>query len=149
MSREQFLRQSGETDLTGEFYMRLLDQRTPRLMLELVVESEDERADFEQQVVRRAGGTAGRPAAGQGTGWRLAGRRTGSPGRGGVDRALPADVDRAPGQRGRHDRSPAWHQPVGAAAYRALSRWCQSNESYRALLGVAAFHAHAELQGIF
>ena len=123
MSREQFLRQSGETDLTGEFYMRLLDHRTPRLVLELVVESEDERADFERK-------WCGAPVALRGI--RLQAREPGGDLLAGAldrqvvealtERFLPMLIV-PPDSVGAMIGSPARHQPVGAAAYRPFSRW--------------------------
>lgn len=148
LSRAQFVQMAGETDLSGDFYFRLLAPRSPRLVLEFVVESEDERQDFERK-------WCGAPVALQGI--RLQAREPGGDLLAGAlerpvvealtERFLPmlivppADVGIMVGRlRGTN----LWPQrmtvrfPDGTA-----------DERYRALLGVAAFHAHAELQGYF
>lgn len=148
LSRDQFVRVAGETDLSGDFYFRLLRPRSPRLVLEFVVESEEEREEFEQR-------WCGAPVARCGV--RLEARE---PGGAVLAGALPRPVVEAlvehflpmliipPGDVGamigRLHSTPLWAQrmtvrfPDGTA-----------DERYRALLGVAAFHAHAELQGYF
>ena len=148
LSRAQFVQMAGETDLSGEFYFRLLAPRSPRLVLELVVESKDERDDFERK-------WCGAPVALQGI--RLQAREPGGDLLAGAlerpvvealtERSLPLLIvppDSVGVMIGRLRGTNLWPQrltvrfPDGTA-----------DERYRALLGVAAFHAHAELQGYF
>lgn len=156
LSREQFLRLIGKTDgstdlaevLTGDFYVRLLEPRSPRLVLDLVVETEEEHKDFERR-------WCGAPVARQGV--RLQAREPGGDLLAGAlersvvealtERFLPMLIvppDSVGAMIGRLRDTNLWSQrltvrfPDGTA-----------DEGYRALLGVAAFHAHAELQGYF
>jgi hypothetical protein len=139
---------AGETDLTGDFYVRLLGLRSPRLILELVIETEDDREDFERR-------WCGAPVAQQGI--RLQAREPNGD-------LLAGALDRRIVEALTASFLPMLIVPpdsVGAmiGRLRGTSLWSQRltvrfpngtvDEGYRALLGVAAFHAHAELQGYF
>jgi len=148
MTRGQFRRNCAPTELKGDFYLRLRDQREPRLNLELVYDSEEERHDFEQK-------WCGCPVALKGI--RLQARERGGDVLAGV---LDARIVTALAEQ---------HQPmliispgdVGPmiARLRGTSLWAHRltirfpdstiDDGYRALLGTAAFHAHAELLGHF
>ncbi len=148
MSRAQFVQMAGEADLSGDFYFRLLVQRTPRLVLEFVIESEDERKEFECK-------WCGAPVALQGV--RLQARE---PGGDLVAGALEREVVEALTKRFLPMLivSPA-DEGIMRGKLRGTNLWAQrltvrfpdgtSDGGYRALLGVTAFHAHAELQGYF
>lgn len=148
LSRAQFVQMAGETDLSGDFYFRLLAPRSPRLVLEFVVESEDQRPDFQRK-------WCGAPVALQGI--RLQAREAGGDLLAGslqqpivealTERFLPMLIvppEDVGAMIGRLRDTALWPQrltvrfPDGTA-----------DERYRVLLGVAAFHAHAELQGYF
>lgn len=148
LSRDQFVQMAGETELSGDFYFRLLRPRSPRLVLEFVVESDEEREEFEQRWCRA-------PVALPGV--RLQARE---PGGAPMAGALPRPVVEALVKR----FLPMLIVPPGDVGpmigrLRGTSLWAQrltvrfpdgtADERYRALLGVAAFHAHAELQGYF
>lgn len=148
LSRAQFVQMAGETELSGDFYLRLLGPRNPRLVLEFVIESEVEREEFEQ---RWCGAPVARP------GVRLQARE---PGGDLLAGALPQPVVEALIER----FLPMLIVPSGNVGamigrLRGTALWAQrltvrfpdgaADERYRALLGVAAFHAHAELQGYF
>lgn len=148
MSRQQFTRLTGETDLTGDFYVQLLAHRNPRLVLEFVIESDADRETFEQ-------GWCGAPVALQGV--RLQARE---PGGDLLAGALENQVVTALSSR----FLPMFIVPpdsvgVMIGRLRGTNLWAQRltvrfsdgsvEDGYRALLGVAAFHAHAELQWHF
>lgn len=146
--RRQFEQQFGETELHGDFYVRLIEPREPRLTLELVYDSEDEPEEFERK-------WCGAPVA-------LSGVRIQARERGGdvVAGALDEKIIAALTEK---------HLPmliippdsVGAMInrLRGTNLWSRNltvrfpdgsvDDRYRALLGTAAFHAHAELQGHF
>lgn len=148
MSRNQFVHLAGETDLTGDFYLHLLKHRSLPLSLELVIESEDEQHDFDHR-------WCGAPVALQGL--RLQAREQGGGSlAGGLDRQVVEALTKR--------FLPILIVPpdsVGAMINRlkGTNLWAQRftvrfsdgtvEEGYRVLLGVAAFHAHAELQGFF
>jgi hypothetical protein len=148
LTRPQFQQVCASTDLEGDFYLRLLERREPKLNLELVYHSEDDRDDFERK-------WCGAPVAL--TGLRLQAREQGGDVlAGALDERMitalakkyltlliiPPEDEGA--MRGRLRGSSLWPQrlmvrfPDGAV---------ESN--YHALLGTAAFHAHAELLGHF
>jgi len=148
LTRRRFERQFGETELRGDFYVRLIEPRDLRLILELVYDSEDKVGDFERK-------WCGAPVA-------LSGVRVQARERGGdvLAGALDGKIVTALAQR---------HLPmliippdsVGAmiAHLRGSNLWSRNltvrfpdgsvNDGYRALLGTVAFHAHAELRGHF
>lgn len=144
----QFLRECAQTDLRGDFYVRLWDGRDPKLSLELIYESEDERDVFEQRWCRR-------PVALRGL--RLAAReRGGDVVAGALDGRI---VETLAGRL-----QPLLIIPpddVGAmiSRLRGTDLWARrltvrfpdgtSKDDYRVLLGTAAFLAHAELQSHF
>lgn len=148
MTRSQFERHCASTDLRGDFYLRLLDRREPKLNLELVYESEGEREDFERK-------WCGAPVA-------LSGIRLQARERGGdvLAGALDTRIVTALAEQ----YLPMLIVPpdsVGPmiARLRGTSLWARrltvrfingtADDGYRALLGTAAFHAHAELVGHF
>lgn len=148
MSRQQFTHLAGDADLTGDFYVQLLAHRTPRLALEFVIESDDDRDVFERR-------WCGAPVALQGI--RLQARVPGGdPLVGALDsqiveslsnRFLPMLIvppDSVGVMIGRLRGTNLWAQ-------RLTVRFSDGSveDGYRALLGVAAFHAHAELQWHF
>lgn len=148
MKHEEFLRLAGDSDLVGDFYLHLLALRTPRLTLELVVESNDNRKEFECK-------WCGAPAALQGI--RLQARDPGGDLRSGeLDRSIVEAVtarflpllivppDDVGAMIGRLRNTNLWAQRLSVRF-----RDGTVDERYRALLGVVAFHAHAELQGYF
>jgi CRISPR-associated endonuclease/helicase Cas3 len=144
----QFARECAETDLRGDFYVRLWGRREPKLGLELVYESEDEREDFERK-------WCAAPVALRGL--RLVARERGGDVVAGVlDERV---VEALAGQP-----LPILFIPpedVGAmiARLRGTDLWARRltvrfpdgtvEDGYRALLGTAAFLAHAELQTHF
>jgi len=146
--RVQFVRECAETDLRGEFYVRLRERREPKLSLELVYESEDEQAAFEQKWCRV-------PVALRGV--RLVAReRGGDVVAGALDERVVETLARRP--------LPILiisPEDVGAmiARLRGTDLWSRrltvrfpdgmAENGYRALLGTAAFLAHAELQTHF
>jgi len=147
-SRAQFLRECAETDLRGEFYVRLWDRREPKLSLELVYESEDEQEVFERK-------WCGAPVALRGL--RLVAReRGGDVVAGALDGRIVETLAGRP--------LPLLIVPpedVGAmiARLRGTDLWSRrltvrfpdgtADDGYKALLGTAAFLAHAELQTHF
>jgi CRISPR-associated endonuclease/helicase Cas3 len=148
LTRRQFGQQFGETELWGDFHIRLIEPREPKLALELVYDSEDESQDFERK-------WCGAPVA-------LLGIRIQARERDGgvLAGALDAKIVTALAEK---------HLPmliippdsVGAMInhLRGTDLWSRNltvrfpdgsaDDGYRALLGTAAFHAHAELQGHF
>lgn len=139
---------AGEGDLVGDFYLRLLALRSDRLTLELVIESEDDREEFERRWCRV-------PVALQGI--RLQARNP-------AGDLLAGELERQIVEVVAARYLPLMIIPpgdVGAmiGGLRGTSLWTQRltvrfpdgtvDEGYRAMLGVAAFHAHAELQGYF
>jgi CRISPR-associated endonuclease/helicase Cas3 len=148
LTRRQFQGQFGKTELRGDFYVRLIEARESRLILELVYDSEDDAEVFEQK-------WCGRPVA-------LADVRVQARERGGdvlagaleqrmvealAEQFLPMLIippDSEGAMRSRLRGTGLWSRnltlrfPDGTV-----------NEAYRTLLGTAAFHAHAELQGHF
>lgn len=148
MSRQQFTRLAGEIDLTGDFYVQLLAHRIPRLVLEFVVESDDDRETFERR-------WCGAPVALQGV--RLQARE---PGGGLLAGALDSQIIEVLSSR----FLPILIVPPDSVGImigklRGTNLWAQRltvrfsdgsvEDGYRALLGVAAFHAYAELQWHF
>ena len=146
--RTQFLRECAETDLQGEFYVRLWGRREPKLSLQLLYESEDEQEFFERR-------WCGAPVALRGL--RLVGReRGGDVVAGALDERIVEALAEQP--------LPILVIPpedVGAmiARLRGTDLWARrltvrfpdgtADEDYRALLGTASFLAHAELQTHF
>jgi len=148
MTHSQFERHCASTDLRRDFYLRLLDRREPKLNLELVYESEGEREDFERK-------WCGAPVALSGI--RLQAREQGGDVLAG---AMDTQIVTALAEQ----FLPMLIVPpdsVGPmiARLRGTSLWARrltvrfpdgtANDGYRALLGTAAFHAHAELVGHF
>lgn len=148
LTRRQFEQWFGETELRGEFYFRLIEPREPQLTLELVYDSEDEREDFERK-------WCGAPVA-------LLGIRMQARERGGDVLAGALDEKIVIALAEKH--LPMLIIPpdsVGAMInrLRGTDLWSRNltvrfpdgstDDGYRALLGTAAFHAHAELQGHF
>ncbi len=148
LTRRQFGAQFGETDLQGDFYVRLVEPRESRLMLELVYHSDDESKSFEEK-------WCGRPVA-------LSGVRIQARERGGdiVAGALDEKVVTAIAT----EHLPMLIVPPDSAGamiahLRGTDLWSRRltvrfpdgtfGDRYRALLGTAAFHAHAELLGHF
>ena len=148
LTRSQFAQTCEPTDLKGDFYFRLLDQRELKLILELVYESQEEREVFENR-------WCGRPVA-------LAGVRLQARERGGdvlagaLEEGIVAALAVEP--------LPMLIVPpddVGAmiARLRGSSLWNRrmtlrfpdgsADDRYCAFLGTAAFQAHAELLGHF
>jgi CRISPR-associated endonuclease/helicase Cas3 len=148
LTRRQFELQFGETELRGDFYVRLIEPREPRLTLELVYDSTDDREEFEQE-------WCGRPVA-------LLGVRIHARERGGD--VLAGVLDQALVTALAEKHLPVLIIPpdsVGAmiAHLRGTDLWGRRltvrftdgsvDGDYRAILGTAAFHAHAELRGHF
>jgi len=148
LSRRRFQERWGQTDLRGAFYFRLLEPREHPLTLELVYESEDRREEFEAK-------WCGAPVALQGV--RLQMRERGGDVLAGAldqrivealaDRFLPMLIvppDSVGVVIGRLRGTNLWPR-------RLTVRFPDGTveEEYRALLGTAAFHAHAELLGYF
>ena len=148
LTRRQFKQQFGATDLQGDFYFRLIEPREPRLILELVYDSEDEPGDFERK-------WCGAPVA-------LAGVRIQARERG--EDVLVGALDRGIVEALTEKPLLMLIIPpdsVGAmiARLRGANLWSRNltirfqdgsvENGYRALLGTAAFHAHAELLGHF
>jgi len=148
VSRRRFEEQFGETALRGDFYVQLLGPRESRLFLELVYESEDPQEEFNRR-------WCGAPVALQGL--RLQAR---SP-EGGV---LAGVLDQQFIEALVEQYIPMLIIPpdsVGALInrLRGTDLWARRltvrfpdgtvEEGYRAVLGTAAFHAHAELLGHF
>jgi len=147
-TRAEFLRQCGDTDLRGDFYVRLLGRREPRLLLGLSYDAVIERAGFEQRWCRV-------PVALRGlrlVAWELGSDLVA----GALDQRIVEALAGKP--------LPLLIIPpddVGAmvARLRGTDLWARrltvrfpdgtSEDGYRALLGTAAFLAHAELQGHF
>jgi CRISPR-associated endonuclease/helicase Cas3 len=148
LTRRQFEQQYSETELRGDFYVRLIGPRETRLVLGLVYDSEDEPGDFEDR-------WCGRPVAL--TGIRIqAWERDGDVSAGALDRDMIEALADNP--------LPMLIIPpdsvgVMVARLRGTSLWSRKltvrfpdgtvESGYRALLGTAAFHAHAELLGHF
>jgi CRISPR-associated endonuclease/helicase Cas3 len=148
LTRTQFVQQCGDTQLRGDFYLRLIEPLQAPLTLELVYDSDDELENFERK-------WCGAPVA-------LPGVRIQARERGGdvVAGALDAGIVEAladtplpmliilPDSVG-----------VMISKLRSAGLWWRNltvrfpdgsaNDGYRALPGTAAFHAHAELQGHF
>lgn len=148
MNRNEFARLAGDTDLTGDFYVQLREHRTPRLVLEFVLESDDERPVFEQR-------WCGAPVALKDI--RLQVREPGGD-------VLAGALDRQTVESLRERFLTMLIVPpdsvgVMIGRLRGTNLWAQRltvrfsdgdvEEGYRVLLGVAAFHAHAELQWHF
>ncbi len=146
--RVQFLRECEKTDLRGDFYVRLWGRREPNLSLELAYESDEEQEAFQRK-------WCGAPVALRGL--RLVAReRGGDVLAGALDEWVVETVARQPMvllivppedvgamiSRLRGTDLRAWrltvHFPDGT-----------DDDGYRALLGTAAFLAHAELQTHF
>lgn len=147
-NRNEFVRLAGDTDLTGDFYVQLREHRTPRLVLEFVLESDEERPVFEQR-------WCGAPVALKDI--RLQAREPGGD-------VLAGALDRQTVESLRERFLTMLIVPpdsvgVMIGRLRGTNLWAQRltvrfsdgevEEGYRALLGVAAFHAHAELQWYF
>lgn len=148
MTRQQFEQRCIQTDLQGDFYFTLAGELEEKLVLELVYQSGDERITFERK-------WCGRPIA-------LRGMRLQARNAGGDVIAGRLEQQVVTALRDRY--LPMLIIPpedVGAmmSRLRGSSLWAQRltirfpagdlNENYRALLGNAAFHAHAELKGHF
>jgi len=146
--RAQFLHECAETDLRGDFYVQLWGRREPKLRLELVYESEDEQESFEQKWCRR-------PVALHHL--RLAAReRGGDAVAGALDQRIVETLAERP-----LVLLIIPPEDVGAmiARLRGTDLWARrltvrypdgtADDGYRALLGTAAFLAHAELQTHF
>jgi|YelNatPaOPRAMG01_1025707.scaffolds.fasta_scaffold08633_4 CRISPR-associated endonuclease/helicase Cas3 len=146
--RTQFLRECAETDLRGDFYVRLWGWREPKLSLELVYESEEEREDFQRK-------WCGAPVALRGL--RLVAReRGGDIVAGALDeriietlagRPLPLLIvppEDAGAMIARLRGTDIWARPLTVRFPDGTAE-----NGYRVLLGTAAFLAHAELQGHF
>lgn len=147
-SRDQFLQECADTDLQGDFYIRLWGQRELKLNLELTYDSKDERKDFERKWCRA-------PVALRGI--RLIVReRCGDVVSGALDERIaealterflpmlivpPEDVG---AMIARLRGTDLWARPLKVCFPDAT---CE--DGYRALLGTAAFLAHAELQTHF
>ena len=148
LTRRQFTDQLGETELHGDFYVRLIEPREPRLILELVYDSEDEPADFERKWCGAPVALWGvRIQAREHSGGVLAGALDQKIVTAMAEKHLPMLVippDSVGTMIGRLRGSGLWSRnltvrfPDGTA-----------NSNYKALLGTAAFHAHAELLGHF
>jgi len=147
-NRNAFIQSAGDTDLTGAFYVQLREHRTPRLVLEFVLEIDEERQVFEQR-------WCGAPVALKGV--RLQAREArGDPLPGALDsQTIEALSDSflsllivSPDSVGI-----MYNQLRGTSLWpqRLTVRFSDGSmeDGYRALLGVAAFHAHAELQWHF
>jgi len=146
--RAQFVRECADTDLQGEFYVRLWGRREPKLSLELVYESDDEPDNLERK-------WCGAPVALRGI--RLVAReRGGDVVAGALDERIVETLAGRP--------LPLLLVPpedVGAmiARLRGTDLWSRrltvrfpdgtADDGYRVLLGTAAFLAHAELQTHF
>jgi len=146
--RTQFLRECAETDLRGEFYVRLWGRREPKLSLELVYESEHERDLFEQRSCRV-------PVALRGL--RLVAREWGGDVvAGALDERI---VEALAGRPLPLLIIPPEDVGVMISRLRGTDLWARrltvrfpdgtADDGYRALLGTAAFLAHAELQTHF
>ena len=144
----RFVRECANTDLQGEFYVRLWGRRDPKLSLELVYQSDDDREVFERRWCRA-------PVA-------LRGMRLLARERGGDVVSGALDERIIEGLAGRP--LPLLILPpedVGAmiARLRGTDLWSRrltvwfpdgtADDGYKALLGTAAFLAHAELQTHF
>ncbi|HFD40725.1 MAG TPA: type I-D CRISPR-associated helicase Cas3' [Anaerolineae bacterium] len=148
LTRRQFQERYGETEHRGAFYFHLLEPRERPLTLGLVYHSEDDAAGFEQK-------WCGAPVALRGV--RLQVRERGGDAIAGAldqrivealaDRFLPMLIippDSVGVMIGKLRGTNLW-------ARRLTVRFADGSvvEEYRALLGTAAFHAHAELLGYF
>lgn len=144
----QFLRECAKTDLRGDFYVRLWGWREPPLNLEFLYESADERDLFERKWCRA-------PVALRGI--RLVARE-----RGGdiVDGALEERIVEALAGRPLpvliippEDVGPMLARLRGTDLWAWRLTVCfpggTADDGYRALVGTAAFLAHAELQAHF
>ncbi len=148
LTRRQFEGQFGETELRGDFYVRLYEPREPRLILELVYDSQDDPEDFERKC-------CGAPVA-------LSGIRIQAREPGGSVLAGALDENIVTTLAEKHVPLliiPPDSVGVMIARLRGTGLWSRNltvrfpggpiNSDYRALLGTAAFHAHAELRGHF
>lgn len=148
LSKTQFEQSCQATDLTGDFYFRLLEFRDPKLNLELIYDTADEPVDFERKWCNA-------PVA-------LKGIRLQVRSRGG---------DVVAGELGEKIITALSDKPlpmliippesVGAMISKLRGTSLRSyilnvyfsdgtiNEGYKALLGTAAFMGYAELQGHF
>lgn len=148
LTRRQFEGQFGETELRGDFYVRLNEPREPRLILELVYDSQDEPEDFERK-------WCGAPVA-------LSGIRIQAREHGGSVLAGALDENIVTALAEEHVPMlivPPDSVGVMIGRLRGTGLWSRNltvrfpagaiNSDYRVLLGTAAFHAHAELQGHF
>jgi CRISPR-associated endonuclease/helicase Cas3 len=148
LTRREFKRRFGETELKGAFYVQVLGPREPRLILELVYDSGDGPEDFERK-------WCGAPVALSGI--RIQTREPGGDVLAGmldkrivetlVDDPLPMlivppDVEGA--MRARLRGTNLWPRRLNVRFPDGTVE-----NGYRALLGTAAFHAHAELLGHF
>jgi len=148
LTRRQFEQQFGETGLVGDFYVRLIEPREPGLVLDLVYDSEDEPEGFERK-------WCGAPVA-------LSGVRVQAREQGGE--VLAGALDRRVVEALSDKPLPMLIVPpesIGAMIdrLRGTDIWSRKlivrfpdgsvDTGYRALLGTAAFHAHAELLGHF
>jgi hypothetical protein len=155
MKRSQFEQICAPADLKSDFYMQLVDQRDQKLSLEFVYDSEDAQPDFERKWCCAPVGLAGVRLQARIRG-SLSDRRRGEVLAGALDEKIVTALAQA--------CLPMLIIPpadVGAmiAHLRGTNLWARGltvrfpdatiDEGYRAFLGTAAFHAHAELQGHF
>ena len=148
LTRAEFQREFGRTELKGSFYFRLLDWRDLRLTLELAYDSQDDAAEFER---KWGGAPVGL------TGLRLLAREAGGDI---VSGALPGEIAKTLAD------IPIVvlvipPTDVGAmiSRLRGTVVWSRRltvyfpdgtvDDKYRIFIGKAAFEAHAELQGHF
>jgi CRISPR-associated endonuclease/helicase Cas3 len=148
LTRAEFQREFGRTDLKGDFYFRLLDWREPKLTLELAYDSQDDPAEFE----RKWGGAP----VGM-SGLRLLAREAGGDILSG---ALPDEVAETLADKAMvvfiippADLGAMLSRLRGTAVWsRRLTVYLPDgtvDDGYRIFIGKAAFEAHAELQGHF
>jgi len=149
LTRDQFLKFCGETDMRDDFYFRLIAPRRPRLILDLVYDSSDIPEDFERKWV-------GRPVALSNVRLQARERDSGAVIVGALDGQIVNSLT--------EQYLPMLIIPpdsVGAmiSCLRGMDLWSRRltvrfpdgriEDGYHALLGIAAFHAHAELQRHF
>ena len=144
----QFTQQFGDTELRGDFYFQLVEPREPRLLLELILETEDDRDGFERK-------WCGCPVALPGV--RLQAREQGGDVLAGAlderiitalaGECLPMLIvppDSVGIMIGRLRGTDLWARRLSVRFGNGAVE-----SGYRGLLGTAAFHAHAELLGHF
>lgn len=148
MTQSEFARRCQPTELRGDFYLKLLERREPKIVLDLVFESECDRVDFERR-------WCGAPVAV--TGIRLQARNPGGDVLAGTldEQSVTAVAQRylimlivPPDDRG---AMLGRLRNSGLREQRLVVRFPDGtvDEEYWVFLGTTAFHAHAELQGHF